>query len=452
MNRLESFLTRATKGLWGKKRLEVMAELRGSLEARVWKLECQGETPEHALELALREMGAPQQISAGLIRIHTMPNITKIGFAAVAAAALCIASLSSSQAQVGWAIPQVDLNSNISCLCGDLYVSLTDLKTTLKQAGATVTESVSSVQSLESVSPVQSLYVPRYAIYNGIPINAWGSELPVRTLEIAFQHIGQKYVVVLQALGTLGNLDKTESLAKTPESAEYVPFSYVLDQLRRTKLPIKLEGWQRPKISVGNFSLTLERAGEFPNTSALYQAGFYQWWQYGSGRPGVRNPLLGGVSLAHFAHGPSSLLRNSSSPMPSITGSMKQTTTATGAIRLGEIKFEHRHAIRTNMPANTVFAIVASAGGFRAKLGEDGTPVILSMARTNAQGILEFTTPYKFLEFGGNSLLEKATRADAGSEKHPAQALLFRLTGRLEEGVKPVELVLPAKRKIMALK
>jgi hypothetical protein len=163
----------------------------------------------------------------------------------------------------------------------------------------------------------------------------------------------------------------------------------------------------------------------------------------------VRHPLLGGSSLAHIT---SSAQRISSNYVGSIRGTMQHTTTAKGEIRLGEVMFEHRHAIRTKAPANTVFAVVSSAGGFRAKLGEDGTPVILSVARTNNQGILEFSTPYKFLEFGGNSLLEKTARADAGSEKHPAQALLFRVNGRLDEGVKPVELVLPAKRKIMAIK
>jgi hypothetical protein len=445
MNRLEQFLLRATRGLWGRKRLEVIAELRGSLEARVWKLECQGYSTEHALETALLEMGEARHISAGLIRTHTMPNITKIGFAAVAAAALCIASLSSSQAQVGWVTPKTDFKvagMNQICVCGNLYISLTDLKTALEQAGATVTE---------TISPVQTSYNPRYVIFNGIGHGTWDASLPVRTLEVNFQQTGQEQQVVLQALHNFGSLDKNESLAKTPESAEFVPFDYVLEQLRRTKLPLRLEGWQRPKISLGGFSFTLERSGEIPNTGALYQDVFLPWWQYGSGRPGVRNPLFGGANLVHLAHGAGSGQRVLSNNIGQIRGTIPHTLTATGEIRLGELQFEHRHAIRTKAPANTVFAVVSSAGGFRTKLGEDGEPAFLSTARTNAQGILEFTTPYKFLEFGGNSLLEKTARVDAGSEKHPAQALLFRLTGRLDEGVKPVELVLPKKRKIMAL-
>jgi hypothetical protein len=201
-----------------------------------------------------------------------------------------------------------------------------------------------------------------------------------------------------------------------------------------------------PIFVLGSFSFTLERAGELPNTAALYQDVFNQWWQFGSGRPGTRNPLIGGAVFFH-----SNVLDGLNNPALTIHGSAKAITTSTGAIMVRDFNFEYRHAIRTNMPANTVFAIVTSAGGFRAKLGEDGSPAILSVARTNAQGILEFTAPYKFLEFGGNSLLEKTARADAGSEKHPAQALLFKLMGRLDEGVKPVELVLPTKRKIMAL-
>jgi hypothetical protein len=52
MNPLETYLNRATRGIWGKKKLEVKAELRGSIEARAWKLECLGFTPELALETA----------------------------------------------------------------------------------------------------------------------------------------------------------------------------------------------------------------------------------------------------------------------------------------------------------------------------------------------------------------------------------------------------------------
>jgi hypothetical protein len=432
MNRLEQYLRRATRGLWGKKRLEVMAELRGSLEARVWKLECQGATPTHALETALLEMGAPQHISAGLMRTHTMPTISKIGFAAIAATALCIASLSSSQAQVGWATPKLDLkfaDRNLTVLLyGSLFISLSDLKIALERAGATVKET-----NLPPSTTRSNLLVP-----------SWDTTLPVRTLEITFVQAGQDYQVVLQALGSVGALDKNETFASSPESAEFVPFSYVLEQLRRTKLPLKLEGWQRPKISLGSFSFTLERAGELPNTARLYEDIFSQWWQSGSGRPGVRNPLVGGSLLSNIPNG-------LNYPTLTIPSSAKPTTTASGVSAVRDFNFEYRHAIRTTMPANTVFAIVASAGGFRAKLGEDGTHTILNIARTNAQGILEFTAPYKFLEFGGNSLLEKTARADAGSEKHPAQALLFKLMGRLDEGVKPVELVLPTKRKIMAL-
>jgi hypothetical protein len=238
MNRLEQYLRRATRGLWGKKRLEVMAELRGSLEARVWKLECQGANPTHALETALCEMGEARHISAGLIRTHTMPTISKIGFAAIAATALCVANVSSSQAQVGWAIPKLDLKSadgrEIVCLCGELYISLSDLKTALERAGAIVTET--------SLPPSTS--------WRNIQTASWDATLPVRTFELVFQQAGQEYRVVLQALGSFGALDKTETLANTPDSAEFVPFSYVLEQLRRTKLPLKLEGWQRPKISL----------------------------------------------------------------------------------------------------------------------------------------------------------------------------------------------------------
>jgi hypothetical protein len=100
MNPLETYLNRATRGVWGKKKLEVIAELRGSIEARAWKLECLGFDAECALKMALREMGEAQAIAAGLTKVHTMPTILKSTLALGLFASIAITSLNSSQAQM----------------------------------------------------------------------------------------------------------------------------------------------------------------------------------------------------------------------------------------------------------------------------------------------------------------------------------------------------------------
>jgi hypothetical protein len=440
MNALEQYISRATRGLYGAKKLEIQTELRGSLEARIWQLERQGNT--NALETALNEMGAAKTINAGLIKEHLMPNISKIAFAAIAATALSITTISSSNAQVGWAVPKIELGQEgryVMCFCSNLYISLSDLKTMLEKAGATVEESMSQPLSSSTNSELPT----------------WDRQAPVRTLSISFVQAGQNYAIQLQALSEHHSLGKDEKVARTPEEAEFIPFQYVLDQFKTTRLPLRLEGWQRPKIQIGTFSFTLERQGATPNIDTMYQSVFYQWWAFGSGRPGTRNQL---------AIQPSGTLQNISSTAPerlisvSVLGSEGEHRITVldprdlRTLTIGQQPAQFRHAIRTKDPANTVYAIVSSNGGFQTRAGQDEPFTYYSLARTNAQGILEFSAPYRILEFGKDSRLIKATQPQAGSEKQPAQALLFKFTGRLDDAAKPVELVLPSKTKIAAIK
>ena len=165
-----------------------------------------------------------------------------------------------------------------------------------------------------------------------------------------------------------------------------------------------------------NFSFTLEKTGSSPRPEMQYLQVFFKWWLLDGDRPGVRNRLNARLSTS------------------------------------GLSSDAYRHAIRTNDQANTVYAIVSSEGGFRSAAGVAEAQTTLTLARTNAQGILEFTAPYRILQFGKNPLLEKNASSVAGTEKNPAQALLLKFTGRLDDDAKPVEIILPSKTKIAALK
>jgi hypothetical protein len=400
MKRLEQYISRATRGLYGAKKLEIQAELRGSIEARIWQLERQGST--NALETALLEMGAAKTINSGLIKEHLMPNISKAIFVFIAATTLTIAGLSSSQAQVGWATAQDDYLKNHGF--HDIYININDLKASLEKAGATITESMSEPKP----------YSNQGIIFSVAPGLGWDEKIPVRTFNIQLPNSEQQ--IQLQALAKL-SLNTDEKMETTPEEAAFISYKYIIDQFKTTKLPIRFEGWQTPKIQVGNFSFTLEKAGETPPSVMQYTQTFINWWMYSGGRPGARNRLTFSLDMKH-----------------NLTAS------------------PYRHAIRTNDPANTVYAIVSSAGGFRSQAGEQEAPTTLTFARTNAQGILEFTAPFRILEFGKNNLLEKKAPVIAGTEKNPAQALLLKFTGRIDDMAEPIEIVLPSKTKIAALK
>ncbi len=405
MKRLEQYISRATRGLYGIKKLEIQAELRGSIEARIWQLEVQGST--NALETALLEMGAAKTINSGLIKEHLMPNISKAIFVVIAATTLTIAGISSSHAQISWAVPQDKRLKN--CSCQQPYISLKDLKTWFEKAGATVTESMQLPELFETT------YNRRQLPTGILSWQDMTTDIKVKTLDITFRNTEKPYQVRLQALANF-SLNAEEKIATRPQDAEFIAFQYVIDQFLTTGLPIQFTGWQKPKMQLGNLSFLLERNGQMPNMGILYNDIFARWWTTNNGRPGVRNRFTVQHSLS------------------------------------GATTYPHRHVIRTKDPANTVYAIITSGGGFRVAAGADEPPTTLILARTNAQGILEFNAPFKVLEFGKNSLLEKTARADAGSEKNPAQALLYKFTGRIDDLAKPVEIVLPSKTKIAAIK
>jgi hypothetical protein len=400
MNRLEQYITRATRGLYGTKKLEIQAELRGSLEARIWQLERQGNT--NALETALNEMGEAKTMNSGLIKEHLMPNISKAIFVFIAATALTIAGISSSQAQVSWATAKDVYLKN--CPCHDIYISINDLKASFEKAGAVITESMSEPQA----------YLSKGIVFSPNPLGGWDEKLPVRTFNIQLPNVEQQ--IQLQALAKF-SLNAAETMPATPEEAAFISYDYIIDQFKTTKLPVRFEGWQIPKVQVGDFSFTLEKVGEIPKSALIYSKTFLNWWLFSGNRPGARNTL-------NFVFG----------------------------MKFNPITNPYRHAIRTNDPINTVYAIVSSAGGFRTPAGTVEAPTAITLARANAQGILEFTTPYRILEFGKNYLLEKNAPTIAGTEKDPAQALLLKFTGRLDDMATPIEIVLPSKTKIAAIK
>ncbi|WP_133162051.1 permease prefix domain 1-containing protein [Deinococcus aerius] len=71
------YLRRATQGLWGRKRREVQAELRGHLDARRRELALIGLSPEAATRQALHELGEPERVSVGLARVYLLPTVAR---------------------------------------------------------------------------------------------------------------------------------------------------------------------------------------------------------------------------------------------------------------------------------------------------------------------------------------------------------------------------------------
>jgi hypothetical protein len=74
---LERYLKAATRGLWGKKKLEVREELENHVLEQARKLELHGFNHTDAIQKVLKQVGPANIVSRGMIGVHTMPNVLR---------------------------------------------------------------------------------------------------------------------------------------------------------------------------------------------------------------------------------------------------------------------------------------------------------------------------------------------------------------------------------------
>jgi hypothetical protein len=72
---LEHYLNTASRGLWGKRKLEVREELEAHVLERARKHELSGLTREDAISKTLEELGNARAINHKMTEVHTMPKL-----------------------------------------------------------------------------------------------------------------------------------------------------------------------------------------------------------------------------------------------------------------------------------------------------------------------------------------------------------------------------------------
>jgi hypothetical protein len=391
MNTLEQYLKRATKGLYGSKKLEVQAELRGSIEARIWKLENRGKTSDEALATALLEMGAPATISAGLIKEHTMPKILKSMILTFVFAATSFTALNSSRAQIEVVTQPISgesVNTKPTACEQNLamyYLSFSSIKENLEAAGVTVADTPAAPQEKSQTYSADTKPTLRF-------------RLPTATKDL-----------ILQTAPGIDSpwKDDTGKLIFNPKPSQnvgndrfYMSLWSFLHQLRNSGLPVRIEGWRNPSVIVGQTKLEIGSATTLVTPHQLYSS------------IAAQSAFQG---LETYAWQTSCHAEN--------------------------------HAIRVNAPVGTVYAVIVSADA-----PNDKTALFVDVARVGTDGILYFRTPHKILEFVKSRAAVLAGRAyfstqGYGNAKHPAKTLLMRMNPDLT-----TTLELPAKTRSATIK
>ena len=386
MNKLDTFLQQATRGMWGRKRRDIMLELRGSIEARVWQLELRGMDCEIALEQVLREMGQAKAVANGFMEVHVMPRILKNTALIGLCAALTLTAINASKAQ----IEVVNYNS--------IYMSISD-------------KTVTILHSENPIGPLDNSNRVYFLNFQSIKNNLEAARIPVDDTPLKPQETAEKYRgttiptlrfrfpeatrdTILQTAPSYDSpwLNAEGKLVLNPApSADitndhfYIYMWLFLQQLKTANLPISIEGWTNPSLKIGRTKIQIG-TGQQSFTP-------WQWYSEVAARSLEQLDLQGINSWGYQGNG-------------------------------------SHHAIRVNALMGSVYGIVTPFGSKNA--------VHLDIARVGENGILYFNAPYKVLEFVGTVKKLGAEKMDFsgktpnGTSRHPAKALLIRIKPNLE--------------------
>ena len=246
---IKTYLRRATRGLWGKRRLEVREELAAHLEARVLSYQLAGYDEMGALGRALSEMGNPREVSLGMAKLYTFPTLLGSG-AALAAACVCVVALLPKGVAQTLPVTQYwpsakcikqldegrDSSSSGNCISGldDLWFNQQTLKQTLEPQGVIF----GSVPAPESDTGLLSFRFP-----GSTPVYLSLRSLGSISLDLAFSPDFGKF------------LENGNSIEALPG---YISLWKLFQAVSLQKdIKTEVSGWNSPVMKFGDISLKI---------------------------------------------------------------------------------------------------------------------------------------------------------------------------------------------------
>jgi hypothetical protein len=97
---LETYLKTATKGLYGRKKLEVKTEIEGNIKELALEYQIAGLTEANAISQAILDFGEARDLNAGMVKVHTMPKMIKAVLLAGLLSSVALVGISSSLAEI----------------------------------------------------------------------------------------------------------------------------------------------------------------------------------------------------------------------------------------------------------------------------------------------------------------------------------------------------------------
>ena len=236
MTDLEKYLRQASRGLWGRERQTVRRELESHIRHRAQRYEISGSSEVEAIKLAIADLGEAREISAGMKGVYRVPTMIRTGVLTAALATFLFMGTQLSTAQIsGWSTP--------TCL-------------KLNSSGYSVS--------------VQENNTERDFALSCEPNFLW---ISMDSLRPALEPLGVKFS------------DSTDDYheVRFPDSLPFritnnggiLIFDFV-NILKGSNLPIQIEGWDNPKITVGKTSFTLGSSENRITGSSVYATLLYR--------------------------------------------------------------------------------------------------------------------------------------------------------------------------------
>ncbi|OLV16158.1 permease prefix domain 1-containing protein [Deinococcus marmoris] len=138
MNQTEQYVRQATRGLWGRAQRELRTELEGHIAERCQEFRLSGLSAAEAERQTLRELGAPVQVSRGMLDVYTAPALGKAGVLSALLATAVFSALPQGLAQVTSIYGSFPMTGPTS------YLDFEQLKAAIEKAGGQVDGSASN--------------------------------------------------------------------------------------------------------------------------------------------------------------------------------------------------------------------------------------------------------------------------------------------------------------------
>lgn len=384
MDALEPYLNQCTKWIFGRRKHIVRQELRGNLQELALEYQLQGMTTTDSLEAAMRDFGNPKKLRSELMEVHTMPTLHKTAtLASLIASTMLLAAISSAAPisttsnaplpNCSTINPDGAVNAAFNCAFGGSWLKLSELRRELEATGGAVVLQDQQIQ----IRFAGDSSIVRFSVKNPTPLTPSPEGMPSYTYHqfFSFEKDSETYI----------------NLALT--------VSYIVQQ---TTLPVRLEGWQNPKLRVGETELTLGTSESTFDGRFLYTNGLHE-------------SLLKKL--------PNRSLNTASLTLPSLQ--FYDTSAQSQARYLYE---PHRIALAAN--TDGIYAVVSqNTVGFNKGI------FVYTIAQSQ-QGIVETYLPSRKVNFG--NLFESITGSANPLEQN---VLLLKLSGELNGN--PYQIVQP---------